>query len=261
MKKPLALAFCAAVGALALPARAEERTSPLADAPAIRHRLELRTKRFELGAGAGMTLMQDFYHAILLGPRVAYHMTDWLSIAGIAQFNVTPNMKTAFNSDLEKVLPAMATPMDVRTPTYAEAKAGMNKIGQIIALQAELVPFTGKVGLFRRLFASYDTYLFAGPGFVNFTADEAACAAPRPCSSAVTGMKVGATFGLGAHFFVNQAFALQLEFRDVLLRNNPAGRDVTGNRKVTGDDLSWDSTYVLSVNATFFFPRQVKISD
>src|SRR4051794_18698110 len=61
-----ALAIAVGVG-FPLAAQAEqERKSPLADAPAAGRRVELRDKRFEIGAGAGATMGQDFYHAVMV---------------------------------------------------------------------------------------------------------------------------------------------------------------------------------------------------
>ncbi len=167
------IAFLLFLGLLiGLPAAAraeEERKSPLADAPAIRKRLELRENRFEIGVGAGSTVGQSFYHAILLGPKLAFHLTDWLAISGNMGFNVSPKFKTAFHDQLTTTLTGPA-PTD-RTPTLADAEAGMNHIGQIYALQAELIPFSGKWSLFSKIFMSYDFYGFAGMGAINFAAD------------------------------------------------------------------------------------------
>ena len=59
-KKRFALLIALAVTALPLAAQAQ-RKSPLADAVAIRHRYELRSTRFEIGAGLGSTLNQDYF--------------------------------------------------------------------------------------------------------------------------------------------------------------------------------------------------------
>lgn len=247
--------------ALALPsvAEAQERKSPLADAPAIRRRLELRDKRFELGAGVATTLGQDFYHAVLVNARLGFHLNDWLSIAGIAGFNLTKNMKTSFHEELAGRLPTNRDPSD-RAPVLSEAQGAMNKIGQLFGAQLELVPFTGKFGLFSKLFMSYDFYAFAGPGFINFTADAPACSTPGP-SCPVTGMKIGGNFGIGMHAFANDFFAINIEARDILLKNNPAGRDENGDGVADSLDNEWDSNYVLSLNLMFFLPAKAPVSD
>ncbi|MDB4981096.1 MAG: hypothetical protein JWM82_1848, partial [Myxococcales bacterium] len=56
-----------------------QRVSPLADAPAIRKREELRASRFEGGIGFGSTVGQDFYHTMFLDLKLDLHINDWLS--------------------------------------------------------------------------------------------------------------------------------------------------------------------------------------
>jgi outer membrane beta-barrel protein len=240
------------------PAQAQERKSPLADAPAIRKRVELRDKRFEIGVGGGTSLGQDFYHAVMISGRLGFHFTDWLSLGAWGGFNVTPKFTTSFHERLMEVLPENGD--GGRTPSRAQALAGMNRIGQAFAVQAELLPFAGKFGLFSKLFMNYDFYAFGGPGFVNFAADTTCAGADQP-SCAVTGLKIGANFGVGAHLFTNNFFALNLELRDLLVRNNPAGRDETGDGVADSRDLTWDSNYILSLNLTFFLPATAPISN
>jgi outer membrane beta-barrel protein len=253
-----ALAIAVGVG-LPMAAHAEtERKSPLADAPAVRRRHELRAQRFEIGVGGGATMGQEFYHAVFVNGRLAFHLTDWLSLAGWGGFNVYPGFKTSFHERLEGALQNVAANKD-RTPTLDEAHAGMNKIGEVFAAQLEIVPFTGKFGLFSGLFMNYDFYAFGGPGFVDFKADTA-CADDMKPTCAVTGFKVGGNFGLGMHLFATDYFALNFELRDILVQNNPAGRDVNGDTFANDRDLAWDSNYIMSLNLMFFLPGRATIS-
>jgi outer membrane beta-barrel protein len=243
-----------------LAAQAQERKSPLADAPAIRRRVELRDKRFEIGVGINSTLGQDFYHAVMVGGRLGFHITDWLSLAGVGMLNVTPHFKTSFNERLMEVLPADKNTVTDRTPTRQEALDGMNRIGEVIAGQLELVPFTGKFSLFSKLFMNYDFYAFGGPGVIDFKADTVCASGAELASCAVTGFKVGANFGVGAHLFANDFFALNFEVRDILVRNNPAGRDEDGDRIANDRDLTWDSNIMLGLNLMFFLPGRPPVS-
>jgi outer membrane beta-barrel protein len=248
-----------AVGLYApLVAQAQERKSPLADAPAIRRRVELRDKRFEIGVGGTSTIGQDFYHAVMVGGRLGFHIADWLALAVVGGYNVTPRFKTSFNERLMEVLPDKKG--SDRTPTKAEALAGMNYIGEMVAGQIELVPFTGKFSLFSKLFMNYDFYAFGGPGAIDFKADTVCAAGAELASCAVTGFKVGANFGVGAHLFANDFFALNFEVRDILVRNNPAGRDEDGDGIANDRDLSWDSNIMLGLNLMFFLPGRPPVS-
>ena len=253
--------FVPLLGGLAGVARAElpERKSPLADAPAVRHRHELRSLRFEIGPGVTTTIGQDFYHAVMVGGKASFFLSDWLAISGMFGHNLTKDMKTSFHTRLEGALEGMRMPND-RAPTLAEAQRGMNKIGQVFAAEAELIPFSGKYSLAGKIFANYDFYAFGGPGFINFTSDQPACSSPGP-SCPVTGMKIGANFGVGMRTYFNDFISMNLEARDIIIRNNPSGRDETGDRVADGEDLSWDSNYMVGLSFTFFLPPTARISD
>jgi outer membrane beta-barrel protein len=256
----LSTAFAIAL-ALLLPTtvRAQERKSPLADAPAVRRRVELRDKRFEIGVGASTTVGQSFYHAVMVSGRLAFHFNDWLAISGWGAFNLTPNMTTTLTDQLlNSQLPT--SPGGDRTPTRDEVLAGMNKIGEAFAGQLELIPFTGKFGLFSKLFMNYDFYAFGGPGFVDFKADTPCSSPMQDRSCAVSGLKLGANFGLGMHIFATDFFALNIEVRDLFVKNNAAGRDTTGDRFADDHDLKWGSNIITGLNLMFFLPGRAPIS-
>src|SRR5688572_7446877 len=99
-----------------------ERKSPLADAPAVRHRVELRRLRFEIGPGVTSTIGQDFYHAIMVGGKASFFLSDWLAISGVAGHNLMKDFKTSFHGKLEGALKTQAG--DDRAPSYEEAKQG-----------------------------------------------------------------------------------------------------------------------------------------
>src|SRR3954452_9783456 len=100
MMKRIALSFLLASTLAVLPsgARADHK-SPLADAPAIRKRVELRDKRFEIGVGAGSTVNETFYHDILLNAHLAFHISDALAI-GAAGIFTSPPVATGFHDEL-----------------------------------------------------------------------------------------------------------------------------------------------------------------
>lgn len=239
-------------------AQLPERKSPLADAPAVRHRAELRKFRFEIGPGVTTTVGQDYYHAVMLGGKASFFLHDWIAIGGMAAHNVTPDMKTAFHERVEAVLPTDMS-MD-RTPTRGQAQGGMNKIAQAFALQLELIPFSGKYSLFGRLFANYDFYAFGGPGFINFTSDRGACTSPgNGCP--VRGMKIGPQAGIGMHTFFNDFVSLNIEARDIWLSNNPSGFDETGDKIANDEDMRMTHHFMVGFNVTFLLPPTARISD
>jgi outer membrane beta-barrel protein len=261
MQKRFALLVALTISALPLAAQAQ-RKSPLADAPAIRKRLELRSTRLEIGVGAGTTVDQDFYHSVIGNVKLGFHVTDWFSIAAVGGFALA-NMDTGFKSNIVGSL--KDTPDQTRAPTRAEATGSMNQIKEMLALQLEATPFTGKYSMFGKLFAHYDFYAFLGPGFLNYAATTSGVptcqdsGTAAPC--AVTGLKIGANFGVGIHSFINQFVALNLELRDIYAPNNSAGRDVNGDQRVDNGDLGWTSTFIATLNVMVFLPSTADISN
>ncbi len=264
-----ALLIAAAVTAVPLAAQAQ-RKSPLADAPAIRKRYELRSTRLEVGAGVGTTINQDFYHSILFNGKVGFHITDWLSISIYGAAPIT-SIETTFQADLVNGLANSAgqSGYPESEPTPSEAKASAQKIKWMVAPQIELTPFTGKYSLFGKLFADYDFYLFAGPGFINVaptSANVPACGENNTLpgrqrfSCGVTGTKIGGNFGLGLHSYFNHWLALNVELRDILAKLNPSGRDTNGDLKATTDDLAWTHTFSVAANLVFYLPATPGVS-
>jgi outer membrane beta-barrel protein len=258
------VASAAAVVVTTLPLAAHaQRVSPLADAPAIRKREELRTGRFEGGIGFGSTLGQDFYHTMFLAGKLDLHITDWLSIGVVGGFGVA-NIETAYN---EQLLGSLAVQQVPRDPSVADAKASMQQIKAMGAAQLEFTPFTGKFALAGKVFGHYDFYAFAGGAFLDVAATTPGSNAALACTSsgtaascADTGFKPGGTAGLGLHTFFNQWLALNVELRDIVARVNPSGRDVNGDGFARTDDIGWASTFIVTANLVVYLPAAATIS-
>jgi outer membrane beta-barrel protein len=247
------------VTALPLAAQAQ-RQSPLADAPAIRKRVELRDTRFELGPGFTTTVGQDFYHTMFIGGKLAFHLNDWLSLSATGAYGLA-NVQTAFGERLTGSLTEM--PPVVREPKASEAKASMEKIKAAIAAQLEFTPFTGKFSLFGKVFAHYDAYLFGGAGALSVAPGGTApdCTSGGTMSyCGVSGLRPGPTFGVGGHAFIKQWLAINFEARDIVARLNPSGRDVNGDLVATTADIGWASTFMFSTNIMFYLPSAAAIS-
>jgi outer membrane beta-barrel protein len=256
------LASDAAVLVTALPGTASaQRRSPLADAPAIRKRLELRETRFEIGLGWTSTVGQDYFHSQMFGGRLAFHLTDWFSIGAVGGFGVV-QLETAYHERLTGSL--VPDPNVMREPSATEANNSMEKIKWMAAVQLEFTPFTGKYSLFGKIFAHYDFYAFVGPGFLGVEPSNPGVAActdtgtDRSCG--LSGMKFGGNGGLGMHTFFNQFLALNIEVRDIVAKLNPSGRDVNGDSMARLDDATWMSTFMVTGNIMFFFPTVASIS-
>ncbi len=265
--RQLSLLVALVVTALPLAAQAQ-RKSPLADAPAIRKRYELRQTRFEIGAGGAATINQDFYHTFFVGVKAGFHFNDWLALSVFGDFAVA-NSATGFQGSLTDSLgqPGDPPPPAAREPSAAQAQAAMQKITNVLGAQVELAPFTGKYSLFGKLFASYDFYLLVGGAAITVKPTDdtglPACAdgmniAIYACK--VSGLKPGATLGVGFHSYFNNFIALNVELRDVLVKLNPSGRDVDGTGGANNDDLSWTHTLMVGANIQLFLPATPGVS-
>ncbi len=242
-----------------------QRKSPLADAPAVRNRVELRNNRFEAGVGVGPTLSQDFYHAVMLNIRAGFHINDWIGLGGVVGLNLSPTFKTGFNERLDDAL--MGRGNNDKAPEAVEAAGSMNRIGYLAGLQLELTPFSGKFSMFGKLFMNYDFYAFLGPGVMNLVANDSnvpvcqdAADTNTVTSCAISGTQIGGNFGFGAHVFINDFVAINAELRDILIRNNPAGRDVNGDKIADKGDLTWDSNYMFTLGLTVYLPATPPIT-
>jgi len=289
MKRVIALLVGCLVGIPAVSQAAQERKSPLADAPAIRKRLELRSMRGELGVGVMQTLNQDFYNALLVDVKAGFHFTDWLALTGSFGFNMTPNWRTSFNSKLNSTLATSCrdpknadstgdgdicdgkggrpTIASDKTPTQANAAAAENRIQWLGLAQLEFAPITGKFSLFSKIFMNYDFYVIGGAAFVNLmkkgNVDNSYCdggTCRTDNARPVTGMKLGGNVGAGMHAFANNYFALNLELRDLIYKNNASGRAITSRTDVVSNDLVWTHNWLVGLNFMFFLPADVKSS-
>jgi len=263
----LSILFASTLLASLVPSRAQaQHKSPLADAPAIRKRVELRDKRFEIGVGAGSTLNETFFHDVMLNAHLAFHITDWLAIGGVGLFGVKA-LNTGFQDELTATLkPPMM--MGDRAPDAATAVSAMNKPSMVLAGQLELTPFTGKFSLFGKLFAHYDFYLGFGPAFVSLVKAGSGTMAPAckdkqmdVVTCTATGSQVGGTIAGGFHAFINDTVGIGVELRDVTNKDNPAGRDVNGDGHADNGDLTWTAHWIATLGVTVFLPPKADISN
>lgn len=268
MMKRIALPFLFALTFFAIPSVASaQRRSPLADAPAIRKRLELRQTRFEVGAGIGTSVNAIFYHGLTANVRLGFHITDWLSLSAVGGFGIA-QIPTGFHDRLITSLePTDPRPVsDRRAPLPSEANSSLNKATMFGAAQLEFTPFTGKYSFAGKLFAHYDFYLFGGAALMNFAAAngnaDPACSSTAATSGrcTVTGMQFGATFGGGFHSFFNDFVALNVELRNIHVRDNPAGRDVNGDMDADKDDLTWTPHIMAMFGVTLYLPATASVS-
>jgi outer membrane beta-barrel protein len=242
-----------------------ERKNPLEGQPAIRHRVELRYLRFEATPFFGFSFLEDF--------NLQYHIFDWFGIGG--EFGGGGSLQTGVADEILRTLPDTFDPNRPGLPTRDLAQKAMNKTQWMAALQGEFTPITGKLAAFGKLFVNYDFYVYGGVGFINrvnglgaeFNKDTVqnckmmnASTGQPGCFGMNTGMAIGPSFGGGVHLFFNQWMAFNAEFRDVIIRDNAAGRDLDGDGLLTTDDAQTGAKYFFTFGFAFYLPTHADVS-
>jgi outer membrane beta-barrel protein len=240
---------------------AEERRSPLEGQPAVRHRLELRKGRFEGGISTGVSLNRFLRHAILVGAKLEYHLTDWLGVG--ADFGYGIGLDTGLSGEIKGKYDA--NEWSIVSKRFSDIKLAGD-------VRATLTPFTGKLALFSKLFFNYDFYAFGGVALaMTENGGSAGDFGDDDVDAANEGFRVGAAFGFGMHLFFNKWFSMGLELKDLMFADNESGFDLTrgleqdeveeSTVKVNGDDSSFTSHFFVGMNFTFYLPTVPEISD
>jgi outer membrane beta-barrel protein len=247
---------------LASPAFAQRRHNPLEGQPAIRHRLELRSLRFEVTPFAGFTMLNDFNNTAFGGVKLEYHLTDWIGIGGL--FGGGAAVGTGLKDQIEQTLFDSG---DLKGgPSKTCADAAMNHVAYFAAGQVELSPFGGKFAVFSKAFMNYDFYIDLGVGMVGLANN---LGAHNECPSdqyggmnndVNNGLKIGPTGAVGMHWFFNKFVALDLSYRAIVIKDNPSGRDTNGDKVVNSDDLKFGPKNFITLGLAFYLPADAEIS-
>lgn len=139
---------------------AQAKIGGVSDAPAVRHRLELRQSRHELSLGLGMTLNDSYTRNVLIRAGYQYHFLDWLGIGLEAAFGA--QVKTALSSAIESGV--------TNSPEFRQEFPGKsatiprNGLQALLVAKASVVPFSGKLVLFGKYLGYVDIQVTAGGG-------------------------------------------------------------------------------------------------
>lgn len=287
---PGLLAVSLAMAGSMVPGQASaDRRNPLAGQPTVRHRQELREFRLELTPLLGISYLENFNHAVLGGAKLNYHFKDWFAIGGM--FGGGTSVRTGVADEILTTLapagmpgqcPNDGVPAKAGAPVCGLAQKAMNKVAWIAGINAEITPMSGKFSLFSRSFFNYDFYFLGGVGFVNRTNELPAARntdlaqnckdevmgtpvrntdAAGGCYGQNNGTLIGPMLGVGFHMFFSPAVALNVEFRDILVSDNPSGRDVNFDGKLTGDDKKLGNKFFWTLGVAFYLPWRPNISD
>lgn len=179
---------------------------------------------------------------------------------------------------------------DNPAPLRHDFRAGLTRAAWQSSFDVVFTPFAGKLGLFSAIFTEYDIYVFGGVGLMGWqkqysdrsTSDRLGLQQSDPsqanyCANPTTGeqndecllhpvkadvgVKVGGSFGAGLNLFLTDWVAINMEFQDIVTRNNIAGLNSTVSDippRVNKDDKDIFHNVTFQLGATFYFPPKAK---
>jgi len=275
MRKLHLIALMAALSASLLvgdrQANAERKRGWLKSEPAVRHRMLLVKRRFEVAPLFESTINADFKHTVAGGLKLEYHFSDMWSFGAIGAFG------SSFNTGLSKriinTLPDTSPPADP-TPTAAEFQQHLNKIPVHGSAYVSLTPWYGKLAAFGKAFVNFDFYFQGGAAFAQLksSCQQSICSDTAADDDPLTptdndpnndppvndGSRVGIYLGGGIHVFLNEFIALDLTVRDYMFKDNPSGLDYSGNGAVTENDGRFLNHIFMGVGVSVMLPAKVK---
>ena len=260
------------------------RRNSLPTDKAVRHRRLLVSGRFEATPSFESTINPEFQHIVGGGLKLEYHISDMLSIGGVAIGS------TQFNTKLtDRIVPTLeSSAMDnTREPSQEEFTSRLNTMPVHGAGYISLTPWYGKLAAFSQAYVAFDFYFQAGVSFAQLKSDcptnvcdDPAPGKPRPGTMPGetippdnnpnndaplnNGSRVGLYLAGGIHVFLNDFIALDLTVRDYAFSDNPSGADYNADRFVgqndaTGDD---DNRFLhhlfFGAGVSIMFPTTVK---
>jgi hypothetical protein len=247
-------------------AQAQSKFTKLDQQPGVRHKVELRDDRWEIVPEAAGSLNSPLTQHLMGRLRFRKHFSDFFAL-GITGFGGTIFATKSFNNviaiqDIDGA--AGADLPNGLADLKGNADAGFDPLRRVRAvkfgasLDGELTPIYGKLGIFGRYFLRYDLSAILGMGAVQTAGIlPVVDAANNPAGSAATDARFipAPHFGIGTRLFVNDFFALNVEFRDTLILDNFDGGLVQGQ-----PDTKLNNFVTGSIGAAIFFPTVAKIS-
>jgi len=228
------------------------QASPLDGKPPILQQRLMAEGRVELMPRFGMTIYNTYETHFLPGLSVNYFMLDWLAIGVDLQYGLTAD--TALHTNINKQLQAKRNTICPATLDAASRSNCLSALGiapsigtssiELLAIaNLSMAPVTGKFMLYGNL-VRYDVHVVAGAGVGLIRAEGDKDVLEDDFSMA-------AMAGIGARFFVNDWFALNLEARDVLVQYHEATDQ--------GGDLmsrTFHNHFEISLGFSFFLPTE-----
>ncbi len=262
-----------------------QRKNPLEEQPAVRKRFLYRPNKFEIAPMLGLTFLQDFKHAFLIGVDMQYHIPwcfgakyykECLSV-GVSFAYAPVDWDTELTSEIKDTLHDTFDNPDINpAPTRQALDDAFNHIvfmvnGPYIAYH----PWLGKMSLLGYVFFDFDFYLSIGMGMVYLKAGNIAKYADALNLSVEEengGLRFGPSFGFGARFYILNWLAVHVKFTDIYLSQtlgqgrNAAGFDrngsvdpQTGRVTIDKEDATSEHVMYFTVGVSFFLPPGMRV--
>jgi outer membrane beta-barrel protein len=289
MKRILTKSIVAAsilAGSLVLapkPAAAQEIqiTGPLAGQPSVRRLRLYREGRFELAAGGGFTLLDEYKRTIFISGRLQYNIFDWLGVGVFGGFS--PDA-LSLNTDLSDKIDDTPAPRNTRTAVNLTNNGSggpgaafgdqAGKMSWMATPQVTFSPFRGKLALFQKLFVDTDLYLHGGLAIVGVKERGDCGAVGNECtkqSSFATKDRVALapSFGLGLTLYPSNFISINVEYRAFPFSYNRGGFDSRGtgpdgsfpDNKIDDKDQTFKFNQMVFLGVGFHLPTAPKVSD
>lgn len=257
-----------------------ERNNPLDGAPAVRGRLLLVKKRFEMTPAFESTINSDFRHTLSAGLKLEFHLSDLLSFGAVGFFGKSIN--TGLTDKIVDGLPASdpspMSPDSDPTPTQEEFTSHLNAMPLHGAAYIGVTPWYGKLAAFGKFFVNFDFYFQGGLAFASLKSDcnSTICNDGAPTGNSTSdpvvlpdnnpnddpvlndGFRAGLYLGGGVHVFLNDYIALDLTVRNYMFSDNPSGLDFDADLAVTDDDNRFMNHLFMGVGISVLLPTKVK---
>jgi len=262
-----------------------QRKNPLDGQPAVRKRVLYLPNRVELTPSIGMTFLQDFKHAFLVGAKFEYHIPwcfgsktyrDCLSVGASFHYNAV-DWDTELMGEIKDTLGTHFDQPEINpAPTKQALEDAVSHVTFLVtAPYIAYTPWLGKLSLFGQVFFDFDFYAMIGLGMAYFKAGNIGKYADilnLDVKDKNGGLRLGPSFGFGARFYILKWLAVHIAFRDIYLSaksgqgRNSAGFDKNGSLNQQGqividshDRVSENIMYI-TLGVSFFLPANAKIS-
>ncbi|NOZ00531.1 MAG: outer membrane beta-barrel domain-containing protein [Deltaproteobacteria bacterium] len=141
-------------------AEAYAKAGGIADAPAVRHPLEMRKGRHEITLAEGVTLADSYTINLFTQISYKYHVLDWLGVGLEASYGVS--FASSLTSGIENEVNAGEWGQQNPGQKYSMSRTGL---AAMALLDIEFVPFSGKLVLFRKFLGYVDLHIDIGGGW------------------------------------------------------------------------------------------------